>query len=551
MNRFIRNHRTSFIVILLFFLFMVLSQWYRGAFQNECGAHPDEAAHYINGLMVHDYMTSWSFGSPIDYAENYYIHYPKVTLGHWPPVFYIIQALWGMLFSPTRTSILVAIALLASFIAFLVYRALRDDFGQAAGILAGILLLSLPSFQESASSIMGEIPLTLFIFGAALRYGHFLDSTRWRQIFAFSILAALAILTKGNGYLLATLPPVAVLIGRRPRLLLRRIFWAPAVIIVLISGPFYWLTRGMLEYSFHRQVPTFLTLYVIVKTFLNHLVGILGLGLSLVALIGLICEAIMPSFRKTITGKWASVAALVLSVWLFHSAVTTSLEARFIIPAAPAMVMLVTAGIASLARRLPFFHLSYQRKMVIGMILALLFTAGRTYRFPKPVWYGFSDVAEKLLSISDLEDSVVLISSDPRGQGMFIAEMAEREDRPAHIILRADKVLSTSDWHGREYRSYFNTPEKMMDYLRSIPVGVVIIDRSVPLTEQTPDQHLLKKTLQLYSSSWDPFGSFPVVREGIRYPDAIQIHRLAGHEDQPVSTILIDMQKTLGRFIKK
>ena len=52
----------------------------------------------MTGLMVRDYIAAGFPDSPFRFAENYYLHYPKVAIGHWPPVFYSIQAAWMLIF---------------------------------------------------------------------------------------------------------------------------------------------------------------------------------------------------------------------------------------------------------------------------------------------------------------------------------------------------------------------------------------------------------------------------------------------------------------------
>ena len=83
---------------------VLLLQWTEGAYQAEFGGHPDEAAHYVTGLMIHDYVAAGLPGNPMTFALEYYDHYPKVALGNWPPLFYVLQAGWTLLFTPDRAS---------------------------------------------------------------------------------------------------------------------------------------------------------------------------------------------------------------------------------------------------------------------------------------------------------------------------------------------------------------------------------------------------------------------------------------------------------------
>ena len=159
-----------------FFMLVALFQWIAGAYTNECGCHPDEAAHYLSGLLVRDYLVSGTYVSPLDYAEHFYVHYPKLAIGHWPPLFHAVEGAWGVLFSSSRSSILVLLALCTTTLAFLVYRAVRSDFGNCAGLLAGVLMVSLPLVQKSTGMVMAEMFLALLCFAAALAFGHFLDT---------------------------------------------------------------------------------------------------------------------------------------------------------------------------------------------------------------------------------------------------------------------------------------------------------------------------------------------------------------------------------------
>jgi len=81
---------------IFYFCCSAALQWVAGAFRSGFGANPDEPAHYVTGLMVRDYVAQLLPGSPIAFAQNYYLHYPAVAFGHWPPMFYVLQALWTL-----------------------------------------------------------------------------------------------------------------------------------------------------------------------------------------------------------------------------------------------------------------------------------------------------------------------------------------------------------------------------------------------------------------------------------------------------------------------
>ena len=90
MLRFLRLFAIHFLVYLP--LVLVL-QYATGIYRSELSHDPDESAHVITSLMIHDYAQSGLGSSPLRFAENYYVHYPKVAIGIWPPVFHATAAL--------------------------------------------------------------------------------------------------------------------------------------------------------------------------------------------------------------------------------------------------------------------------------------------------------------------------------------------------------------------------------------------------------------------------------------------------------------------------
>src|SRR6185437_8159227 len=99
---------------------------------------------------------------------------------------------------------------------------------------AGAILLSIRLVQRQAGMVMLEIPLTVFAFGAMLAFAAFLEQgSRWYSLL-FGLAAALAILTKGDGFALAMLPPLALLLRRDWKPARTAAFWMPLAIVSVL-----------------------------------------------------------------------------------------------------------------------------------------------------------------------------------------------------------------------------------------------------------------------------------------------------------------------------
>src|SRR5260221_7305286 len=122
-----------------FYLVLVIGlQWAAGAYRSGFGGHSDEGPHYVTGLMVRDYVAHGFPASPMRFAKDYYLHYPQVAFGHWPPVFYILQAAWTLLFPVSRASLLVLMALITAVTAAALHMTAEGALSRVAGFFAGI-----------------------------------------------------------------------------------------------------------------------------------------------------------------------------------------------------------------------------------------------------------------------------------------------------------------------------------------------------------------------------------------------------------------------------
>ena len=93
-------------VLLIIFGITLLLQWASGAHFAALGAEPDEASHYVTGVMIRDYLNVGLLHNPITFAEEFYLHYPRVGFGLWPPLFHLFSGAWMLAFGTDRMSVM-------------------------------------------------------------------------------------------------------------------------------------------------------------------------------------------------------------------------------------------------------------------------------------------------------------------------------------------------------------------------------------------------------------------------------------------------------------
>ena len=509
------------IVFVLAFDLAFFWQRVGGAYESEFGGHPDEGGHYVTGLFVRDSLVmAWHYaadgfhGSPIhvgkDYGNDYYAHYPKIALGVWPPFFYLVQSAWTLPFSPSRVSVLLLLCALAAVVAVQLFRVLREEFGTWPAALGTALWISLPLVRTYYGTVMAETLSTVTMFGAVLAFGDFLDREKRGDALRFGLFAALAILTKGTGLALVLAAPLALLFTRRFHLLKRGALWLAVTIIAVLAGPWTWATRNLGKGGWVEPNPS----WHFTREAMPYYATKLGLGLGIVVLL-LFCLGVFVKVRARSgnQGRWAAAGAFIISVLIFQSIAPVGLEARHLISALPAAIMFAMAGFVTLAKPSASGSPPASRRG-LALVFGVLVFASSVWPLSQKGFAGFAPLAEAMLANAEAND-VALVSSDARGEGMFISELAMREPRrPAHGIQRASKELAVSAWSGSNYAPRFTSDDELLAMLTSGKIQYLVLDDALPEDKRQVHHDQLKRVVEEHAEIFVLIASAEITRGG-------------------------------------
>ena len=488
--------RLNAATFLVLFGLTVLLQLASGAYHSEFGSYPDEPAHYVTSLMVREYLKAPDLLHPLHFAENYYAHYPKVAIGHWPPVFYLVQSVWMLVFSVSRVSIRLEIAFTTALLAFSLYYEAKRFFGVAAARLGAVLLVCLPLVQSCTDEEMSETLLTLFCFWSTVFFARYISSERWQDSAWFGVFLSLAVLTKGNGWLLCLIPPLALLLTGRLSLVLRRSFWISVVIVAVSCLPWQLMTMGLASEGWTGgSAPSVHYTLTALGAFAVIIVHITGWALFALVALGILCQIFQPLFRRQlVTAFPAAMFALILATWIFHSLVPAGVEDRKMVIAAPALVLFLIAGGLWLADKLPLTRSNPAwRRALVAVVAGGLFVV-ETFAIPHDPQFGYVQAARFIHSHSEFHGAAILSSSSSTGEGLLVSEVAMLEPRPNIRIVRATKALARMNWDGSSYESLVSSPEEVLKSLSRDGIQFVVIDGR-PFGKAFPHNKLLSETI--------------------------------------------------------
>jgi Dolichyl-phosphate-mannose-protein mannosyltransferase len=511
-----------------------------GAYASGFGGYPDEPAHVVTSLMVREFIADLDFSHPWRFAQEYYFHYPKVAIGHWPPVFYGALGIWFLIFDASRGTALMFITFVAATTASIIYFTGKRLIGRWAGVLAAALFVASPLVQESSARVMTEHLSTLGMLVSTLCFARFARTGRIGDGLAFGTVAAVAILTHANAWALALVPGITIALTNRWDLLRRPGIWLAAVPVLVFCVPWYVFTLHMAEYGLLAGGSRF---WIQAPDFGRSIYAALGFAVLLFASVGLWTTRAQIMSRAEPAPEWAALAALAAAAFVLHCIIPTGAETRYMVTVVPSIVLFSAAGIDGIARR-------FSTRRSVGVVrigLALALTAVfcmESFALPLQLKNDGYDTL-----VHDVEARVLdapqvwLVSSGSTGEGCLVAAVALQEGRPKSYVLRGKTILAGGDWLWSNTEDRFDTPEKLAKLLDEIPVTIVVIDDRVPPEHQRPYHDRLRKLVASEGGRWKLLGSYPQTQNGIVFANSLHVYAR-----RPVGSLSIPGPMILDRL---
>lgn len=475
-----------------------------GFYSSDLGADPDEPAHAVTSLMVRDYLTTALGQNPLRFAEAYYAHYPKVALGHYPPLYYLVAGVWLLPFrSWAALGVLQAfqIGLLTATTTAL----LRTRLPLLAAVFLTIGWSLLPYLQKLSLMIMSDLQVALLCLWSALAWLRFMQTRDLKWSLAFSFLASAAILTKGSAWSLALLPGLCVLLTGDWKLLVNFRTWAAVLPVALFALPWQlWSSRitergmtGMTPLQhFQEAVPFY-------AETLPRVIGLpfaaLLLGALVVRITGIAKGRWMPPLHAVL---WSLMLATLAVVLLIPAGFTS----RYLMPLFfPALAVGVLEGLDFTRWVGGRFKVSVRALQFASLLaIAILTFAGQPAFFEKHVT-GFDQAFQTIAVLSANDPDLRLLAlSDARGEGSLVAAAAFDSPSPAQQVsmLRGSKELSDQDWMGRGFKLRAQSPQEVLQLLQKRQVDWVLLGTTLPDDRQTSVHSLVTQALNQAGSGW-------------------------------------------------
>lgn len=436
----------------------------------------DEAAHFVNSYFIWNYLTTGDFANPIKYAQEFYTAYPKLSLGHWPPLYYVLVGAAFLILPAMATSVAIINSVVVALVAASAGMLLMNNIRRWAALVFGVLYILSPLSVKSIQFFMLDQPLTLTVLLAAWIWQRYVDTGKLYWAALYGLMAAAAILIKGNGWLLGLFPLLHITFFRYGHVFRNWRTYFGAVLCLIFVVPWYMITAKISADGFNYSfgVP-----YMLTSLRENSLIVISELGYlgSVLALLGVIANWSHKELSR------ASLVRLSLSiltaVLIFQAIVPVDISDRYLMPAMPFCWALVLLGIISLGE-LAFFQEQRFARIGVQMIsLLLLIEAMSIHAWPliPQLDLRMREVANEIVLRGKGDLQAVLVDASPAGEGAFIAEALVASQGKDLYIVRSSKIMAKSDFMGNSYKLAVESPEVIERMLREMGIGYIVVSR--------------------------------------------------------------------------
>jgi hypothetical protein len=506
---------------LLFGLAVILAQWRAGAFGADRGLTADEAAHFVSSAMIADFLRGGAWTRPMAFVIDYYAHLPRMAIGHWPPLFHLIQ---GLIFVVTGPSVAIALlvqAVIAGLACAVPAALCRDRLGWAAGFAAGLLVVASPNFLFLTGAVMLDNLTGLMVLLCTLTWADYAERPSGGRAVLLAAAAIAALMTKGNALGLVFLPVIHCAVTRRWILLVRPATLAAAAAVASVVLPWYLLTYHLSAAGFNyalgwdyssRAVPAY-------ADFFWRMIGLPAAAAVLISL-----------WRRLGKGRddpvLCACASALIATLAFQMIAPADLQPRYLIAILPLAAILAIDGLALASFRVP----RWRTAILVGA--ALISIAG-VARLPRSSSFGTGLLA-RAVEQSEAPNPLILLCLSPTGEGAAIASFAADEPEPRHYLVRASQALSTSGFMGGDYHLLVSSPDEVGRWLAEHQIGWLILEES-EAARLWPHNVLVAQAAE--RAGWRPQARIE------RAEGAIVLYRLPASQVTPVDVDWVRRQR--------
>lgn len=424
----------------------------------------DMPRHLMNGAFLRDMVADGGIGSPREYMFRYFAQYPALSIGLHPP---LLPAAEAAAFSALGVSVLAARWTIVGFLlvgALAWFAIARREAGDLVALLSTSLLVTTPIVSSYSRLVMTEIPALSLVILAAWLLQRYCDAPSGRRAAAFAIAFVASLYAKQLAILLAPVFATYAVWRLGPRVVVRREVIVASVVGVFALVPLAFLTWEMSKVNVDL-VRANLQHEVLRPGVAEHFRSVIGGQLTPPAAILAVAGLVVAVWRRSalIFVGWSVIVFVELRY------LTGQIQpARYGIYLVPAFCFYAAYVVRAAGRR------RFARAvlaLLVAVVVAQQFLSAMRHDVPRACGY---EHAARFVVDAGRGDTVLF--SGLLDTGYFVFFVRKHDPDRQLVVLRADKLLTTSRMNQVSIDEHVTTPAQLYELLRELGTVFVVLE---------------------------------------------------------------------------
>lgn len=432
----------------------------------------DAPQHALNGAFVMDFFHDLP-RHPTQWAMNYYIHYPALTILFYPPFFYLIEAGFFAVFGVSHFTAQLTVIFFLFLLSVGAYIFSRQWLPKVAALGVAILVIGSPEVTYWGRQVMLEIPTYAMAMFAMLAICAYIRRNSPTYLYLAVLFLLAALYTKFQIAYMVVPAATAVVMARGWRIVFDR-----HVIIAMIGGLLLTLPAAYLVYRFgHGNIVAATGIagdtgvfswkaWTAYPEFLPRQLGWVTMVCAAIGLFFAIAAAVDKNAPKPEAWFIGMLVAWVVSGYLFFSLLNLR-EPRHDLPLLFPIISLAAYGIMNL------FRTNALRQGTVLAVALVTYGYSLVYAGP-PIVTGYRDIVAYVAENTHEGDVIVFYGYH---DGNFAFNLRAYSKRDLSVLRGTKLLISVAGERRRGVTDNDLDESKISQMLKDDGVSMIVAQR--------------------------------------------------------------------------
>jgi hypothetical protein len=426
----------------------------------------DMPRYLMNGVYFYDLVKDFPINNIIDYTYKYFARYPALSLGHHPFLLGIAEIpfyeIFGISVFSARLTI-ICFMLISGIIWFKLIKSIYDD---NIAFISSLLFVTTPYIIKFSRIVMSEIFSLSFIIITIYLFFKYYKSDKNRHAFAFSFLLIMSICARYTSIFMIPIFLCYLILQKNLKKLINKNMIIVYILITILLIPIALVVLKFSQTNVQWVVHNNISSSIEFSKITHHLKALWSYHLTQPVFIMSLCSIIVSIYRRD---KRAVFFLLWITIFYIQITCTPAQDSRYSMYWIPAFCLFPAVIIDfSLVR-------SWRILTSIALIAIVSYQFIVSYQLEPEYADGYEQAARYVTEHSNGE--TILFSSNV-DTGFFIFFVRKYDPNKNFVVLRADKILSTSLLN-RIIEDHITSREQIYEILDDFGVKTIVIEDKV------------------------------------------------------------------------